>query len=119
MSRILCDVAGLGKVMKAKKGTWLDQRKIKHELSRKPLSAHQQRQLAHTAAGESTCSKDGICQTCQAEHNIATCYTHHACAWNSLTVGWVEVGRYLLIPVQVFKHVCLLVKPDILRSSTS
>lgn len=59
MSRILCDVAGLGKVMKAKKGTWLDQRKIKHELSRKPLSAHQQRQLAHTAAGESTCSKDG------------------------------------------------------------
>ena len=69
---VLCDAAGLGKVMKAKKGTWLDQRKIKHELSRKPLSAHQQRQLAHTAAGESTWQTMIRVHECQAEHNTVT-----------------------------------------------
>lgn len=42
---------GTGKVTKVKKGTWLDQTKARQELGRKPLSAHQQRQLAHTAAG--------------------------------------------------------------------
>ena len=46
-----CITAGTGKVSKVKKGTWLDQTKIRQELGRKPLSAHQQRQLAHTAAG--------------------------------------------------------------------
>ena len=48
-----CIIAGTGKVSKVKKGTWLDQTKIRQELGRKPLSAHQQRQLAHTAAGGS------------------------------------------------------------------
>ena len=47
----LFDATGTGKVTKVKKGTWLDQTKARQELGRKPLSAHQQRQLAHTAAG--------------------------------------------------------------------
>lgn len=47
----LPDATGTGKVAKVKKGTWLDQTKARQELGRKPLSAHQQRQLAHTAAG--------------------------------------------------------------------
>lgn len=47
----LTDATGTGKVAKVKKGTWLDQTKARQELGRKPLSAHQQRQLAHTAAG--------------------------------------------------------------------
>ena len=49
---VASDAAGTSKVTKAKKGTWLDQTKLKQELDRKPLSAHQQRQLAHTAAGQ-------------------------------------------------------------------
>ncbi|DBA73642.1 TPA: hypothetical protein ACH3X2_009627 [Trebouxia sp. C0005] len=46
--------AGTGKVTRVKKGTWLDQTKVRQELGRKPLSAHQQRQMAHTAAGGGT-----------------------------------------------------------------
>jgi len=46
-------IAGTGKVTRVKKGTWLDQTKVRQELGRKPLSAHQQRQMAHTAAGKS------------------------------------------------------------------
>ena len=46
-------IAGTGKVTRVKKGTWLDQTKVRQELGRKPLSAHQQRQMAHTAAGRS------------------------------------------------------------------
>ncbi|KAL0056127.1 hypothetical protein WJX82_007993 [Trebouxia sp. C0006] len=46
--------AGTGKVTRVKKGTWLDQTKVRQELGRKPLSAHQQRQMAYTAAGGGT-----------------------------------------------------------------
>lgn len=47
-------IAGTGKVTRVKKGTWLDQTKVRQQLGRKPLSAHQQRQMAHTAAGQSS-----------------------------------------------------------------
>jgi len=47
-------IAGTGRVTRVKKGTWLDQTKVRQELGRKPLSAHQQRQMAHTAAGQSS-----------------------------------------------------------------
>ena len=63
---IVSDAAGTSKVSKVKKGTWLDQVKAKEELGRKPLSAHQQRQLAHTAAGQSVdtfqhCFRNAAC----------------------------------------------------------